>query len=166
MLGPKIPPTASEFCAMLPAMAFGDYYKFSVTCGNQTAVVFFSDKMTNFLTEVTSIQFNGTFFTVPIQFFQLWTIFVAVGRHTLPAIHCLMTAKSQDLYQAILENISVNIPLFQPSSSMSDWEPAARIAFRNVAGFISLSEFGLKHKNLGSVRVSETLTKWPHVSDN
>ena len=40
--------------------------------------------------------------------------------------------KSQDLYQAILENISVNIPLFQPSSSMSDWGPAARIAFRNV----------------------------------
>ena len=45
MLQPKIPPTASEFCAMLPTTAFGDYYKFSVTCGNQTAVVFFSDKM-------------------------------------------------------------------------------------------------------------------------
>ena len=132
MLQPKIPPTASELCAMLPTTDFGNYYKFSVTCGNQTAVVFFSDKMNNFLTEVTNIQFDGTFFTVPVQFFQLWTIFVAVGRHTLPAIHCLMTAKSQDLYQAILENISVNIPLFQPSSSMSDWEPAARIAFRNV----------------------------------
>ena len=88
--------------------------------------------MNNFLTEVTNIHFDGTFFTVPVQFFQLWTIFVAVGRHTLPAIHCLMTAKSQDLYQAILEIIIVNIPLFQPSSSMSDWEPAARIAFRNV----------------------------------
>ena len=49
---------------------------------------------------------------VPVQFFQLWTIFLAVVRHTLPAIHCLMTAKSQNLYQAVLENISVNIPLF------------------------------------------------------
>ena len=125
MLQPKILPTASEFCAMLPTTAFGDYYKFSVTCGSQTVVVYFSDKMNNFLTEVTNIQSM-------VQSFQLWTIFVAVGRHTLPAIHCLMTAKSQDLYHAIFENISVNIPLFQPSSSMSDWEPAARIAFRNV----------------------------------
>ena len=39
--------------------------------------------------------------------------------------------KSQDLYKDILENINVNIPLFHPSSSMSDWEPAARIAFRD-----------------------------------
>ena len=69
---------------------------------------------------------------VPVQFFQLWTIFLAVVRHTLPAIHCLMTAKSQNLYQAVLENISVNIPLFQPSSTMSDWEPPPRNAFRNV----------------------------------
>ena len=133
MLQPMIPPTASQFCDMLPTTAFGDYYKFSVTCGNdQTAVVFFSDKMKGFLFEVTNVQFDGTFFTVPVQFYQLWTIFVAVDRHTLPAIHCLMTGKSQNLYQAILENINVNIPIFQPSSSMSDWEPAARIAFRNV----------------------------------
>ena len=89
MLQPKIPPTASELCAILPTTDFGNYYKFSGTCGNQTAVVFFSDKMNNFLTEVTNIQFDGTFFTVPVQFSQLWTIFVAVGRHTLPTIHCL-----------------------------------------------------------------------------
>ena len=71
-----------------------------MTCGNdQTAVVFFSDscKMKGFLSEVTNVQFDGTSFTVPVQFYQLWTIFVAVDRHTLPAIHCLMTGKSQDL---------------------------------------------------------------------
>ena len=37
--------------------------------------------------------------------------------------------KSPDLYQAVLENISVNIPLIQPSSTMSDWEPAQRNHF-------------------------------------
>ena len=115
MLQPKIPPTASEFCAMLPTTAFGDYYKFSVTCGNQTAVVFFSDKMNDFLTEVMNIQFDRTFFALPIQFFQLWTLFVAVGRHTLPAIHCLMTAKNQVLYQAILEILGLTFLLFSLS---------------------------------------------------
>ena len=34
MLQPMFPPTASQFCDMLPTTAFGDHYKFSVTCGN------------------------------------------------------------------------------------------------------------------------------------
>ena len=88
--------------------------------------------MQEFLNEVTNIQFDGTFFTVPTQFFQLWTIFVSVGGHTLPAVHCLMTAKSQELYQAVLESIRTNVPQFRPVASMSDWEPAARNAFKMV----------------------------------
>ena len=64
-----------------------------------------------FLTLITNVQFDGTFYTVPIQFYQLWTVFVAVGRHTLPAIHCLMTSKTQDLYRSILENSRLNVQL-------------------------------------------------------
>ena len=86
-LQPIIPQTASEFCDMLPTSSFGEYYKFSVSCGSHTAVVFYSDKMNDILSEITNIQFDGTFFTVPIQFYQLWTIFIAVGKHSLPAIH-------------------------------------------------------------------------------
>ena len=73
----------------------------SVTSGTDSAVFFFSNEMSTLLSDVTNIQFDGTFFTVPTQFTLLWTIFVAVGRHTLPAIHCLMTAKSQALYKAV-----------------------------------------------------------------
>ena len=78
------------------------------------------------LSEVTNIEFDGTFYTVPIQFTQLWTVFVSVGRHTLPAIHCLRLSKSNELYKVELENITVYLPQFQPSAPMSDWEPAAR----------------------------------------
>ena len=88
--------------------------------------------MRTFFNEVTNIQFDGTFFTVPIQFYKLWTILVSVGRHTLPAIHCLMTSKSEILYQAVWEAIHENLPEFQPSASMSDWEPAARNAFKEI----------------------------------
>ena len=88
--------------------------------------------MSHLLDEVTDIQFDGTFFTVPTQFSQLWAIFVAVGRHALPALHCLMTVKSQDLYKAVLEDISVKIPQFKPQSSMLDWEPAARNAIKEM----------------------------------
>ena len=127
----KIPVDATEFCDMLPGTNFGNYFQFSVVCGNQSAAIFFSDAMRIFLTEVTNVQFDGPFFTVPIQFCQLWTIFVAVGRHTLPAIHCLMTSKSQDLYRSILENLRIKAPGFYPSASMSNWEPAARNANRS-----------------------------------
>ena len=129
-LQPKIPSSAAEFCEMLATSTFKDYYKFSVTQGIQTAVIFYSDEMITLLIEAENIQFDGTFQTVPIQFYQLWTIFVAVGGHTMPAIHCLMTGKSQELYSAILRDLVLHVPQFQPIASMSDWEPAPRNAFR------------------------------------
>ena len=81
-------------------------------------------QMKTFLSEATNIQFEGTIQTVPIQFVKLWTIFVAVAGHTMPAIHCLMTSKSQELYSAILKDLEAHIPHFQPIASMSDWEQA------------------------------------------
>ena len=83
---------------MLVTSTFADNFKFSVTRGGQTAVVFFSDEIRTLFNETTNIQFDGTFQTVSNQFIQLWTIFVSVGRHTMPAIHCLMTFKSLELY--------------------------------------------------------------------
>ena len=50
----------------------------------------------------------------------------------MPAIHCLMTSKSQELYTGILENLVANIPQIKPMASMSDWEPAPRNAFKEI----------------------------------
>ena len=80
-----------------------EYFKFTATSGDHIATVFYSEQMNMFLAEITNMQFDGTFNTVPKQFYQLWTIFVSVGRYSLPAIHCLMSSKSQDLYKAVLE---------------------------------------------------------------
>ena len=90
---PKIPLTAAEFLDMLGTTALGVHFKLSVSTENQTAVIF-SDKIRALLIEATNIQFDGTFYTVPNQFNQVWMIFIAVGRHTIPAVHCLMTAKT------------------------------------------------------------------------
>ena len=154
-LQPKIPLGASEFCEMISTTSFGKFYQFSVTCGTDTAAIFFSEEMNILLHQVVHIQFDGTFYTVPIQFAQLWTIFVAVDRHSLPAIHCLMTTKSQALYIAVLERISSKVPHFKPSASMSDWEIAPRNALKEVflklesmvVGFIIRSVFGGRHIN-------------------
>ena len=92
---PKIPLNASEFVDMIHTITFGKYFKFSVVSGDQTGVVLFSEQMSEFLSEVTNIQFDGTFFTIPIQFTQIWAVCVSVGRHSLPATHCLITGKSR-----------------------------------------------------------------------
>ena len=44
-LQPKIPSDAVEFCEMLPTASLGKYYQGSVTCGTDTAVIFYSDAM-------------------------------------------------------------------------------------------------------------------------
>ena len=79
-LEPKIPQTALEFSDMITTTNFGKYYKFSVSVGNEIGVVFISEPMKDFVSQITNIQYDGTFFTVPIQFYQLWTIFISVGR--------------------------------------------------------------------------------------
>ena len=137
---PKIPMKVSKFVDMLTTSSLGAHFKFSVTSGDQIGVVFFSDEIRSILSEVTNIQFDGTFYTVPAQFYQLWTIFVAVGSHTLPTVHCLLSGKTQELYKAV--------------ASMFDWEPAARNASKEVfpksaimdVGFIRTNAFGRKPK--------------------
>lgn len=37
--------TAVEFCNMLPTTPYGQYFKIQVTCGEQTVVIFFSEKI-------------------------------------------------------------------------------------------------------------------------
>ena len=129
---PKIPTNATQFSEILPTTTFGKFLKSSVSVDNQTVIIFFSDKLQTFLPQVKCIQFDGTFQTIPVQFSQLWTIFISVDRYTLPGIHCLMTAKDQNFYKAVLQNISNLIPQFQPAMSMSDWEAAPRNAVKET----------------------------------
>ena len=49
--------------------------------------------MLDTLKESTDIQYDATFKAVPKLFFQLFTIFVSIDRHVLPALHILMTHK-------------------------------------------------------------------------
>ena len=78
-----------------------------------------------------------------------------------------MTGKSQDLYQAVIDNIFSCIPHFQQLVSMTDWQPAARNAMKKHflswkfmdVGSISHREFGPKHKRSDSLKISEIVKK-------
>ena len=60
---------------------------------------------------------------------------ITVDRHALPVIHCLMTGKDEELYKAIMLNIRSLLPELNPTSSMSDWEPAPRNALKEVSKY-------------------------------
>ena len=96
LLQPKIPGSASEFCQVLPTTNFAVNLKATVIVDGRIGVIFFSDKLYGFLADITNIQFDGTFYTVPKQFYQLWTLFLSVGRHAIPAIHCLLLTKMRN----------------------------------------------------------------------
>ena len=90
-LQPKIPQTSFQLETSLPGTPYGLFLKNIVTVGDNQAFIFFSDEIMVLLAEILEISFDGTFYTVPKQFYQLWTIFIIVGQHVLPAIHCLLT---------------------------------------------------------------------------
>ena len=66
--------------------------------------------MRELIPQIPDIQFDGTFYCVPKQFYQLWTILVPVERHTLPVIHCLLTGKEEGLYRCIMKAFAILSP--------------------------------------------------------
>ncbi|KAI6650563.1 hypothetical protein LOD99_7613 [Oopsacas minuta] len=60
------------------------------------------------------------------------TVIVDVGRHAIPAVHCLLTNKDDELYVAVIQKIRELVPQLEPDCAMSDWEQAARNAVKRV----------------------------------
>ena len=77
-------------------------------------------------------------FLLYVQFYLVWTIFIVFDQHVLPVIHCLLTGKSDQLYQAVLSKIQEILPQFLLQIAMSDWEQAARNAFKMLFNGIKL----------------------------
>ena len=78
------------------------------------------------------IQFNGTFCVVPKMFLQLFTLFIHVNGHTLPAIHVIMTRKTETLYRAAILAIRELISNFNPIFAMRDFELAPRKVLKKI----------------------------------
>ena len=91
ILYPNIPASALEFSNLLPTTKCAVNFKATVQLEHQIAVSFFSDKLHEIFANISDLHLDGTFYTVPKQFYELWSIFLKVGGHTILAIHCLLT---------------------------------------------------------------------------
>ena len=75
ILQPMIPQSASEFSEVLPTTTFAA----TVIVDGRIAVPFFSDKLYDLLGDITNIQFDGTFYTVPKKFTNCELFFLQLG---------------------------------------------------------------------------------------
>ena len=90
---------------MITTTSFGKYYKFSVSVGNEIGVIFLSDQMNEFLSQVTNIHFcMGHSSLCPANFISCG-LFSFQWEDTLYlTIHCLLTGNWQHHDQAIFRN--------------------------------------------------------------
>ena len=165
---PKIPKSAFEFSTIIKDCTnFGQFNKATVVIGEHCSVIFYSENMHEYLSVATNVFFDGTFKKCPKQFFQLWTLFVEFGRYVLPAIHCLLTSKSEDIYTATLLKIKQLAPQLSPSSAMGDWEPAARNAIKTAYPSISLYGCWFHHNQAILKKITKLgLVKEYHANDS
>ena len=126
---PPLPKDAGDFTQLIVKSPFAHLYRGSVNHDGAVAVIFASDFMLMKMNNVDKIQFDGTFFTVPSIFYQLFTVFVSFHGHCIPAIYILMQNKTEELYTAVLSSLIQLIPRFSPKLAVSDFEKAPRNAF-------------------------------------
>ena len=134
----KLPSSVQESDALLQETQYSTIHQQTVFHMDQTAIIFGSVRMVRFLKESTNIQFDATFKAVPRLFYQLFTISVSINHHALPALHILMTNKSEKLYNAVVITVRQLLPSFNPTFAIVDFEIAPRNSFTQVFPSITI----------------------------
>ena len=125
---PKLPSNVFEFDEYLRESKYSNIHLKTVILTDQVTILFGSSYMLNMLNGSQDVQFDATFNVVPRLFYQLFTIFIYINHHAIPAVHVLMTNKSETLYNATLLALRELIVDFNPVYAMGDYEIASRNA--------------------------------------
>ena len=137
---PPLPLDPQDLCQLIHDSPFVHLYRGSVSSEGSYAIIFASDFMLQKMKDVEQIQFDGTFYTVPSIFYQLFTILITFHGHCIPAMHILMQNKTEDLYTLVVLKIRELIPDFSPKIAVSDFEKAPRNVFTHF--FPGMKVFG------------------------
>jgi hypothetical protein len=156
---PRTPETITELVQVLQDNdMYGKMFKMQVFAGEETALIF-APQSTDFrLPQIKRMNFDGTFFTCPRPFLQLWTILGEFEGKLFPFISVLMTSKSTALYRAALTGIKELFPGLLPTHAMGDFEIAPRTALREAYPNIAIAgcQFHLAnnlYKQLGKLQL-------------
>jgi hypothetical protein len=128
---PKVPYNATEFNELIQSSeSLSSFFQGAITLpnGRVCGSMFANNHLLEGLRAANLIAFDGTFFVVPKQYYQLFTVFFVHEHHFFPAVTVLMTGKSHEEYLAVYEKICDLVPEFNPQVGMADFERASRNA--------------------------------------
>lgn len=136
---PTLPRSASEVPQIISTSRFAanddaPFYRGSVEFTEGSAVYFATAAQVDLMKTADKAFIDGTFFTVPRLYYQLFTVFVSVECYVFPVFFCLMTGKARSLYVKIFEKLHELVPEFSPTTVMADFENASVDAMKTVFG--------------------------------
>ena len=95
--------------------------------GATAGLIFGNDHIMNQASNEVTTTFDGTFYTCPDKFYQLFTIFLILfGHHFFPLLCILMIGKSFEDYWNVFCAVVELLPDFNPKFGMADFEKAPR----------------------------------------
>ncbi|KAL3080483.1 hypothetical protein niasHT_038920 [Heterodera trifolii] len=83
---------------------------------------------------------DGTFASAPALFLQLYVILARRGKWVFPVLHCLLTCKSQSMYEKMFDMVRNRWPTFSPTNASMDFEQA--MIFVQVMLISAMNLFG------------------------
>lgn len=110
---------------------FGDsFLRYDSGCEDEERIlIFFTDKMFNILKNTKVMLSDGTFKTVPRDFYQLYTIHVQYVGKIIPAIYILMKRKTLESYEKAFDFLFRD-KSFKVKYIITDFEHAPKKAFK------------------------------------
>lgn len=125
-------PMEVEVPEKFETFVLGDY------CDNETRIILFCfDETKDLLMTCNSFYGDGTFHSCPPPFVQLYSIHAdasssSTALNVIPVIYVLMSNKTAESYEIMLNIIKSQIPGFNPAHFMTDYEAASMKAIQNV----------------------------------
>ena len=115
--------------------------RFDENVGNERVLIFGSDRCIRFLSTNQHWGADGTFYVVPNLFEQLWIVFGRLHKIFIPAIFVLMTNRTEESYQFVIQKLADLMPGLLIESVATDFELAEIKAFKV---FIIITKKNLK----------------------
>ncbi len=137
----RVPQSAAEAVELLEeAAAYNKYFQGSITDDEgEVAILLYAEELAHILPEIENISYDGTFFTTPEHFYQLFTVHALYLDHSFPIVTALMTRKTESLYRKVFEKINEKLPSLKPKQAMGDFETSSANALAHVYPEVELA---------------------------
>lgn len=165
---PRVPKTIQEFVVLirtsdnLSKYLQGFYTVSESSCGP----IFFSQQVLDVVGEINGVSFDGTFFTCPRLFHQIFIIFANFRGKHFPIIFTLMQSRTKVHYCALIDKIVSLVPTFNPMNLMSDFEQASIMAFQEKFPGIQASGCLFHFKQANMKKLASLGLKVKYQSDS